>query len=283
MPLSAADFEYLSALVREGSAIVLEEQKAYLFEARLAPLARREGFDSLEALVRHLRGARANGLHKKVVESMTTNETSFFRDAQPFEALRQEVLPELLRRRAAERRLRVWCAACSTGQEPYSVVMLLREHFPALAGWDVKVLATDLSSEVLERAREGRYSQAEVNRGLPARLLVKYFEKGGLEWRLKDELRRQVEFQQLNLMEAWPGVAPQDVVLLRNVLIYFDVAAKKQVLARVRRLLRPDGALFLGGAETTLNLDGEFERVPFARTCWYRVRPRAPLAGGGAA
>jgi chemotaxis protein methyltransferase CheR len=273
MPLSPADFEYLSALVREGSAIVLEEQKAYLFEARLAPLARREGFDSLEALVRHLRGARADGLHRKVVESMTTNETSFFRDVHPFEALRQAVLPELLRRRAAERRLRVWCAACATGQEPYSVALLLREHFPELAGWDVRVLATDLSEEVLGRARLGRYSQAEVNRGLPARLLVKYFAKEGLEWQLREEVRRQVEFRQLNLAGPWTGV-PQDVVLLRNVLIYFDVADKRQVLARVRRVLRPDGALFLGGAETTLNLDGDFERAPFARACWYRVRPR---------
>ncbi len=280
MPLSPADFEYLSALVREGSAIVLEEQKAYLFEARLAPLARREGFDSLEALVRHLRGARGDALHRKVVESMTTNETSFFRDVHPFEALRQVVLPELLRLRSAERRLRVWCAACATGQEPYSVVMLLREHFPELAGWDVRVLATDLSSEVLARARLGRYSQAEVNRGLPARLLVKYFTKEGLEWQLKDEVRRPVEFRQLNLAEPWSAVPPQDVVLLRNVLIYFDVEDKRQVLARVRRVLRPDGALFLGGAETTLNLDGEYERVPFARTCWYRVRPR-PAAGGG--
>jgi chemotaxis protein methyltransferase CheR len=272
MALTQAAFDYLRVLVRERSAIVLEDQKGYLVEARLGPLARREGFASLDALVDHLRsGRRDGGLHQKVVETMTTNETSFFRDVHPFEQLRLEVLPELMRRRAAERRLDVWCAACASGQEPYSVAMLLREHFPTLAGWDVRVLATDLSLDVLERARQGRYSQAEVNRGLPARLLVKYFVKDGADWQLKDEVRRMVEFRQVNLVGPWPAAPPQDVVLLRNVLIYFDEAARRSVLGKVRRLLRPDGRLFLGSAETTINLDDAFERVQHGRSICYRL------------
>ena len=275
MSLSRTDIQYLSVLVRQRSAMVLEEQKAYLFEARLGPLARREGFGSLGALVTHLRAGQAcGGLHQRVVELMTINETSFFRDLHPFEHLRKEVLPELVRRRAAERRLNVWCGACSAGQEPYSLAMLLREHFPALAGWEVRILASDLSLEVLERARQGRYSQMEVNRGLPARLLVKYFQKHGAEWQIKDEVRRMVEFRQINLIEPWPALPPQDLILVRNVLIYFDDAAKKGVLGKVRRLLRPDGRLFLGTAETTFNLDEGFERVQIERAVCYRpTRP----------
>ncbi|HVS36712.1 MAG TPA: protein-glutamate O-methyltransferase CheR [Gemmataceae bacterium] len=269
MSLNAADLQYLCVLVRQRSAIVLDG-KAYLFEARLGSLARREGFSSLDALVTHLRAGAADGLHEKVVESMTINETSFFRDLHPFEHLRTEVLPELMRARAAERRLNIWCAACSTGQEPYSVAMLIREHFPALTGWAVRILAADLSPDSLERARQGRYSQMEINRGLPARLLVKYFQKHGAEWRIKDEVRRMVEFRRANLIDPWPALPPQDVILLRNVLIYFDEATKKAILGKVRRLLRPDGRLFLGAAETTFNLDDGFERVQAGRTACYR-------------
>jgi chemotaxis protein methyltransferase CheR len=270
--LTQADFEYVRDLVRQRSARVLEADKAYLVETRLLPLAQEEGLPSVGALVARLgAGAAAGGLAQRVVEAMTINETSFFRDPPAFDAFREVVLPELLRRRAAERALRVWSAACSTGQEPYSLAMLLREH-RAADGWDVRVLATDLSGAALERARRGRYSQLEVNRGLPAGLLVKWFQRQGLEWQLKDEVRRAVKFRALNLAAPWPALPPPDVVFLLNVLIYFDVPTKQRVLANVRRVLRPDGYLFLGGAETTLNLDEGCERVSAERASCYRLR-----------
>jgi chemotaxis protein methyltransferase CheR len=274
MSLTPADFDYVRALVRQRAAIVLDDDKAYLAETRLLPLARALALGSVTDLVARLRAGPANGLHRQVVEAMTTNETSFFRDILPFESLRREVLPELRRRRTAERRLRLWSAACSTGQEPYCLAMLLCEQFGPPAGWDVRVVASDLSTEVLERARRGRYSQLEVSRGLPAPLLARYFQPQGAEWQVKDDVRRLVDYRQLNLIEPWPDLPPLDVIFLRNVLIYFDVATKRQVLGRVRRLLRPDGYLFLGGAETTLNLDDAFERVEFQRAGCYRLRQK---------
>ncbi len=272
MSLSAIDFQFLSTLVRQRAAIVLEPEKQYLLEARLAPLARAEGFGSLAALVARLRAQPQNGLHRKVVEAMTTNETSFFRDLYPFEALRQVVLPEVLRRRQASRCLQIWCAACASGQEPYSVAMTLSEHLPLLSGWDVRVLATDLSSDMVARSRAGRYGQLEVNRGLPAELLVRYFEKQGLEWQVKPGIQRLCEFRELNLIEPWGPLPRMDVVFLRNVLIYFDVETKRQVLERVRQCLQPWGYLFLGGAETTINLGEAFERIPFDKAGCYRLK-----------
>jgi chemotaxis protein methyltransferase CheR len=206
-----------------------------------------------------------------VVEAMTTNETTFFRDVYPFDALRDQLIPELMQRRAAQRQLVIWSGACSTGQEPYTIAMLLREHFPALTAWQVRILATDLSSEVLDRAKTGRYSQAEVNRGLPATFLVKYFRKHGVEWQIVDEIRRMVEFSELNLNEAWSRVPPCDLVFMRNVLIYFDVETKRTILGKLRRVIRPDGYHFLGGAETTMNLDDMYQRIAFGKTGYYRL------------
>jgi chemotaxis protein methyltransferase CheR len=278
LSLSPSAFSYLRTLVQHRAAICLEEDKLYLAEARLTELSRREGFESVAALMERVLSAPHNGLAAKVVEAMTTNETYFFRDVAPFEALRKLVLPELTGRRAAARRLQIWCAASSSGQEPYSVAMLLREHFPQLASWRVDFLATDLSAEMVERARRGRYSQIEVNRGLPAPLLVKYFVPDGPDWRVRDDVRRGIEFRPFNLIHPWAGLPRVDILLLRNVLIYFDVPTKKQILARARQLLRPDGYLFLGGAETTFNLDDAFERVDFERASCYRLRA-APPAG----
>jgi chemotaxis protein methyltransferase CheR len=272
MTLSTAEFNYVRRLVLEQSAIVLEEDKGYLVESRLLPLARREGFPSLSRFVEKLQSEHFNGLHRQVVEAMTTNETSFFRDFHPFEAMRKSVLPDLIAKRAPTHELAIWCAACSAGQEPYSLAMLLREHFPSLAAWKVRITATDLSTEILARAREGRYSQLEVNRGLPAPLLVKYFQKQGCDWYLRDDLRRMVEYQVLNLAGPWPPLFPADIVMLRNVLIYFGTDTKKEILGKVRKVLKPDGYLFLGGAETTFNLDDAFERVQFERATYYRVR-----------
>ena len=274
MPLNSADFEHIAKLVRDRSAIVLEAGKEYLVESRLLPVARGEGCTSVAELVTRLRSSSANGLQQKVVEAMTTNETSFFRDLHPFEALKKTLLPELMAKRGGARTLNLWCAAASSGQEPYTIALTLREHFPALATWTVRFIATDLSMEMVERSRTGRYSQLEVNRGMPAPLLVKYFQRHGVEWQLKEDLRKSVEFRQLNLVDAWTTLPAMDLIFMRNVLIYFDVPTKKAILAKVRRLLRPDGYLFLGAAETTLNLDDSFERMQLEKAGCYRLRNR---------
>jgi len=272
MTIAPADFEYVQKLVHERAAIVLEPGKEYLAESRLLAVARREGLGSLAELVARLRGERWNPLHRKVVEAMTTNETSFFRDAHPFDALRRRILPEVLERRAAERVLRIWSAASSSGQEAYSIAMLLREEAAALRGWQVGILGTDLSAEMVARARAGRFSQLEVNRGLPATFLARYFRRRGMEWEIDEAVRGMVEFREMNLADAWPVLPEMDVVFMRNVLIYFDLDTKRAVLARVRRVLRPGGYLFLGGAETTINLDDGFERVVLDQAPAYRPR-----------
>jgi chemotaxis protein methyltransferase CheR len=272
MSISAGDFEFVRTMVMKQAGIVLEPGKEYLVDSRLQPLARREGLASIEELVARLRTPFGAALGPKVIDAMTTNETTFFRDVEPFEVLRKFVLPDLIERNKQTRRLGIWYAASSTGQEPFSVSMLIQEHFPQLLQWDLQQLATDISPSVLARAREGVYSQVEINRGLPANYLVKYFEKQGNQWRLKDLVRKMVRYEELNLIRPWPAMAIVDIVMIRNVMIYFDVEAKKQILGRIQRLLRPDGYLFLGGAETTLNLDDSFVRQPHARAGCYRAK-----------
>jgi chemotaxis protein methyltransferase CheR len=272
MSMTTFEFDYLRRLVREQSAIVLESGKEYLVEARLAGLVREQGMSTVTDLVAKLRGLRDGPLHTQVVEAITTNETLFFRDPPLWETLRKEILPGLIERRRSERRLHIWSAACSSGQEPYSLAMLLAEHFGELAGWEVGILATDLSTAMLTRAREGSYSQLEVNRGLPAAMLVKHFAKEGMHWRVVPGLRRAVEFRPLNLDAAWPPLPRMDLVLLRNVLIYFDVETKRTIAGRMGRLLQRDGYLVLGAAENLLGLDDAVERVIFGRTICYRPR-----------
>ena len=274
MPIAAAEFDYLRRLVMERSAIVLEPGKEYLVEARLLPMARREGCPSVGALISLLRSSASGGLQSQAVEAMTTNETLFFRDVHPFETLRKLILPDLINRQARERRLTILCAACSSGQEPYSLAMLIREHFPQLASWSIRLMAGDLSTEVLARAKAGRYNQLEVNRGLPATYLVKYFRRLGLEWELAEDIRRMVEFFPMNLAATWPLVPPCGLIFMRNVLIYFDLETKKAILAKARRALKPDGHLVLGGAETTFNIDENFERLPAGTAGWYRLRQK---------
>jgi chemotaxis protein methyltransferase CheR len=234
---------------------------------------RQEGVASLEHLVARLQARPDGPLHHRVVEAMTINETSFFRDINPFEAVRRLVLPELLKARGAHRVLNVWSAACSTGQEPYSLAMVLRDAIPDLASWKVRIFATDLSSAVLERAKQGRFTQLEMNRGLPAPMLVKNFAQEGLEWQVKPEVRALIDFRQMNLCEPWPAFPPMDLVFMRNVLIYFDIATKKRIFGRLREVLRPDGYLFLGAAETTLNIDDTFEGTERGKTICYRRAP----------
>jgi chemotaxis protein methyltransferase CheR len=278
MSVAPAEFQFISALVHKRSGIVLEAGKEYLVEARLGALVRQEKLDSMGALVALLRAEPASALVQRVVEAMTTNETSFFRDAHPFEALRRVVVPAAMEARKAEKALSIWCAASSTGQEPYTIAMTLKEHFPALAGWKVTFIATDISAEMIRRSREGKYGQIEVNRGLPAALMVKYFKKQGLEWQIDASLRSMIDFREMNLTTAWTPMPPMDIVFMRNVLIYFDQATKKDIFGRIRRLMRPDGYLFLGCAETTMSLDDAFERVQVERSGCYRLRQAAAPA-----
>jgi chemotaxis protein methyltransferase CheR len=270
--MNSADFDYVRAFIREQSAISLEPGKEYLVESRLRALARKENFTSIEALIDTLRSDPNKTIHSKVVDAMTTNETSFFRDIHPFDTLRKHVLPGLISRRANERRLDIWCGAASTGQEPYSVLMLIATHFPELLTWNLEFLATDLCAEVLNRARAGRFSQLEINRGLPASLLVKYFVRQGNEWEIREDFRKRIQFREFNLVKEWPALPMFDLIFLRNVMIYFDLETKKEILANMRRRLKPGGLLLLGAAETTQKVDDAFESVIFDKTTFYRLK-----------
>lgn len=263
---------YVCSTVRDRSAIELDVSKSYLIESRLAPVAKKNGFDSIDALVNSLRAKRELRLEAELVEAMTTNETSFFRDIHPFDALRDTIFPELKTRNAASKTLNIWSAACSTGQEIYSIAMHLREYFADLASWNVNLVGTDLSDEVLDRAKAAKFSQVEVNRGLPAKLLVKNFQRSGLNWELKPEVRNMASFKKLNLIERWPPMPIMDVVFLRNVLIYFCPETKKKILASVRRIMAPQAILFLGAAETTMGLDDGFERLQVGKSVFYRLK-----------
>jgi chemotaxis protein methyltransferase CheR len=272
MGISLGEFDYLRDLVRKHSAISIQSGNEYLAESRLAHLAMTEGQASVAALLTQMRVKPFGPLHRKVLDAMTNNETWFFRDLHPFEMIRKKLLPELIAKRSATRRLQLWSAASSSGQEAYSLAMMIEEHFPELRTWTVKILGTDISSAILNRARSGRYSQMEVNRGLPAALLTRYFQREGLEWVVKDCIRNRVEFEPINLSAPWPSLPSMDIVMMRNVLIYFDVPVKKQILTQTRGAMKADGYLLLGGAESVLNLDDQLERVAYEKTACYRLR-----------
>jgi chemotaxis protein methyltransferase CheR len=270
IPTDALD--YVCSIVRERSAIELEASKSYLIEARLAPLARLNGYASTTDYIQGLRAERQPEQIQKLVEAMTTNETSFFRDIHPFNALKNKLIEEFRLLRSSQRTLNIWSAACSTGQELYSIAMILREYFPDLANWNVQLIGTDLSDHALERARNACYTQVEINRGLPATLIAKYFGRSGMSWQLCPELRAKASFKKLNLIERWPSMPKMDIVFLRNVLIYFSPETKKEILKKVQQVMAPQAALFLGGAETTMGLDASFERVEAEKSVFYRVR-----------
>lgn len=263
--------QFVCSIVRQRSAIELDEAKAYLIEARLGPVAKRNGFTSTAEMVTTLRTKPCQPIQQQLVEAMTTNETSFFRDVHPFEAMKQQILPQL-RQLGLARKLTIWSAACSTGQEAYSVAMLLREHFPDLCAGKVQIIGTDISDEVLARARAGAFTQIEMNRGLPANLLARYFQRKGMQWEITPNLRELVSFSKLNFIEPWPPLPQIDVVFLRNVLIYFSPATKKQILEKVRSVMAPHAVLFLGAAETTMNLDSAFVRVQVDNQVFYRLK-----------
>jgi len=269
--LGATELQWLRHMVLTRTGVVLEEDKVYLIEARLTALADREGFAGVRDLLAGLRMEENDGvLHRAVIESLLVAETSFFRDVHPFDALRDVILPELIARRTLQRTLHLWCAACSSGQEPYSLAILLRENFPELADWNVRLIASDVSHGILRRAREGAYSALEVNRGLPAPVLVRWFEKVGDRWRVRDAIRDMIEFRELNLSTAWPSLPVMDVVLLRNALLYFDDPLRRSVFQRVAKVLAPDGVLLLGAGESPQGLAPDFSVVTHERTVSFR-------------
>jgi chemotaxis protein methyltransferase CheR len=274
--LSPGAFAWVRDLVHRESAIVLAPGKEYLVEARLLPLARAAGARDVSDYVDGLQRTSDPRQRMLVVEALTTNETSWFRDSEPFTAMSSVILPQLMAGRGRERRVRLWSAACSSGQEAYSLAILAAEELRP-RGWSMDIVGTDISSEMVERARRGRYSQLEMNRGMPAATLVKYFTRQGTEWEVSPELKKGVEFRTGNLAAPFPPMLPFDVVFLRNVLIYFDTPTKQAILQRVRSVLRPDGYLVLGGAETTLGIDEGWERVTIGRTSVHRPRGAAAL------
>jgi len=250
------EFDYLRDYLKTRSGLALGAEKRYLIESRLGPVCRRFSLGSLSDLVGALRLSRSPAMERAVVEAMTTNETFFFRDRTPFDLFRDVLLPRALSTRAGTRRLRIWCAAASSGQEPYSLAMLLAEAAPRLAGWSVEIVATDLSTEVLEKARLGLYSHFEVQRGLPVQLLVKHFAQAGEQWRLSPAIAGMVDFRPLNLLQPFEHLGQFDIVYCRNVLIYFDAPTKADVLRRIAKVLAPDGVVLLGAAETVIGLTG---------------------------
>ncbi len=267
MTMTTETFDYIRELVHDKSAIIIDDSKQYLVDTRMEPLVRDSEFSGADELVASLRSGRDRSLRDAIVNAMTTNETSFFRDHDVFDVLRDHVLPDLIEKRRHVRKLSFWCAAASSGQEPYSTLMLIRENFPELIDWEIEFVATDISTEMIDRCRKGEYNQLEMSRGLPAPLLVKYFERAGTAWQIHPDLREQVDFQIANLVEPLPTYVPRepDIVFIRNVLIYFEVEIKRRILEEVHTRLAPDGYMFLGGAETTLNLHQGFDRVQFER------------------
>ncbi len=270
MGCSEADYAFLRSLVHSQSANMIDPSRNSLFEARLKPIARLAGVANLEGLVNLLREDRPAHLHRAVAEAMTVNETSFFRDVRPFEMLREEIFPRLIEQRRPERRLRIWSAASSTGQEAYSLAMMIAEYFPSLANWDVKIVGTDISRMVVAYARAGRYRRLEINRGLPARMLLKYFERDGEEWGVSPRLRSMCEFMLANLCAGLPSLPAFDLVLLRNVLFYFPQQERSTVFGQVYRQTAPDGYLMLGNSERAEDSTKLFEAEFAAQGYFYR-------------
>jgi len=256
--MNSADFTFIAGFLKDRSGLIITQDKMYLLETRLTSILRENDLASLTALAELLRQPGASKVKDQVVDAMTTNETSFFRDNHPFDTLRKSILPGLIERRAPTRALRIWSAACSTGQEPYSLAMMLKDSFPILGGWKVEIVATDLSPTVLEKARSGIYSTFEVQRGLPIQMLIRHFDQQEPNWQIKRELRQNITFRALNLLEDFSALGQFDIVLCRNVLIYFDQPTKTRILGSIARRLVPDGVLMLGGAESVFGLSDAF-------------------------
>jgi chemotaxis protein methyltransferase CheR len=278
------DFDYVAQMLKTRSGLVLTKDKSYLLESRLMPVARKRGFKGLDELVAQLR-RRDESLAQDVTEAMTTNESFFFRDMKPFEQFRDVVLPNLLKTRANKKSFRIWCAAASSGQEPYSLAIILKEAAARMPGWRVDIVGTDISREILQKARAGLYSQFEVQRGLPIQLMVKYFKKKDDQWEIDPSLRAMVQYKEWNLLQDLKALGTFDVIFCRNVLIYFDQETKGKVLENMSKQLTDDGVLYLGGAETVLGISDKFKPIPGQRGVYAVNKPgvtaAAPSLGVG--
>jgi chemotaxis protein methyltransferase CheR len=262
--MTPLDYEYLQKILKDRSGLMLSADKKYLLESRLMPLARKAGVAGISELVQKMKGG-SEAVISDVVEAMTTNETFFFRDKTPFDHFKDTVIPELIKARAGKRSLRIWCAAGSTGQEPYSLAIILKDMSAALTGWRLEIIATDLSPEVLEKSRAGLYTQFEVQRGLPIQSLVKHFTQVGTMWQLNADVRALVQFRQFNLLQDFTHLGKFDVIFCRNVLIYFDQPTKSDIFGRLAKVSEPDGYLFLGAAETVIGLTDKYRVCPNRR------------------
>jgi len=275
------DFDFVARLLKERSGLILSRDKAYLLESRLMPLARKRGLKGLDDLLAVLK-RRDPVLEIAVVEAMTTNESFFFRDTKPFDQFKSIVLPNLLKARAGKKSFRIWSAACSSGQEPYSLAMILKEEAARLNGWRTEIVGTDLSEDVLKKARSGAYSQFEVQRGMPMTLLVKYFKKQDENWVIDPTIKSMVQYKPWNLLKDLRGLGTFDVVFCRNVLIYFDQPTKTKVLNAISQIMTDDGVLYLGGAETVLGISDAFRPVPGQRGVYAVSRGPGPSLGAAA-
>ena len=271
MSLAPHHMDFIRDLVLTRSAIALDTNQHYLVEARLLPLAREAGLPDVPGLVEVLRTRPFGDQHRRVVEAMTTNETSFFRDVHPFDALKRKLLPQIIEKRANEKRITMWCAASSSGQEPYSVMMLIRDEFPQLATWNIRFMASDFSEAMVARTRAAKYNQLEMGRGLPALSLIKHFERVGPEFQAKAHLRQGFEYFQLNLAGAWPVMPSMDLIFIRNVLIYFKPEVRSTILEKARKLMQPYGALFLGTTESPHGLCPGLTAETFGQSTYYRT------------
>ncbi len=269
--MNPEDFNFISTLIKTRSGLALTPDKAYLLESRLMPVARKHGHNGLEDLIGALKARNEENLIIEVVEAMTTNESFFFRDTKPFDLLRDEVLPPILEKRADRKHLKIWCAAASSGQEPYSIAIVLKEMGIQLAGWRIDIVGTDISNEILEKASNGKYSQFEVQRGMPIQLLLKYFDKKDETWEIKQEIRNMVRYRYFNLLDKLAPLGSFDIVFCRNVLIYFDPKTKGEVLEQIASLMPEDGMMFLGGAETVLGVTDKFQPVKGKRGVYART------------
>ncbi len=270
--INPEQFRFFSTLVKESSGIALTKGKEYLLESRLNELARVLGMKDINELYKKAKFNPTPKLKEQIIEAMTTNETYFFRDQHPFEALKSNIIPELIEVRKSKKQLKFWSAACSTGQEPYSIAIILEEHFPNIKTWRREIIASDISQQAIDKGRDGRFTQVEVNRGLPIQLLIKYFKQQGAFWMIDPKLKKMIRFKKLNLMGPLIGINNIDVIMCRYVLIYFDQETKKAILNKLVKVLNPGGYLFLGATETPVGLPTNMKRRTFGRaTCWQKT------------
>ena len=273
MSINADDFQAVQKFIFENSGISLVEGKEYLVEGRLQSLVHSEGFDDLHALVVELNGNLKNDLGSKVVEALTTNETSFFRDKHPFETLKTAVIPGLLKGTQADKQIQIWSAASSSGQEPYSLAMLIADSFAWANDWQIKITASDISEEMLRKCRAGLYSQFEILRGLPPQYVPRFFQRAGAKWQVKPEIRKNIDFRYLNLCGDWGNLPQMDIVFMRNVLIYFDSDTKKTILKKMLQVIKPGGYLFLGSGEIPVGLEDRFQPTDFSTSACFKHVP----------